>query len=806
MKFTRLEIHRFRNIDAFSSDIDDGIVLFKGPNEAGKSSLLSALLFALFEDPKSSARRLEGAKGWNKESLYRVALTLSHNGETYVLEKDFENRSTRLRKETTDELWKNRERVNTKLLQIIGFFSKDVFTSTACVFQEELQAISSGQKEIRVLLEEKIAGGEDVAVEPVLRALEKKVLDLKRGLDRPAPVNPGQLRQTNDELKALTQRRHEVAERVSKLYQARERHHVLSEELGALGRAVEIKGKALEKSRQYVKAKEKHKDLKERLGRTLESFEKLSRAEQNIKKLKEEHEAKQKKLKESQAVLEKGRATVRLKAEKVALTLEGESEKQVLDKARRIVEEVDHLKKSLDSTAVIAGSLVQKLIQMESDVRALERSIGQRAMHLTVAFRRRTPYVIETEDGMLSSGEGTAGETIKGSAKKEVCVKLEDIAEVRVATKDVALEDSLKDLKQKKDFLEAQFKQYRCQSVAELASMKEKRDESERALRAREDELKVILGKETVETLAARVSELETRLKKLNESLEDVGDSAPSEEEVADLEWKSQVLSKEVQELEGNIRENQGIMKYFTREELEKERKDLATDIVVAERALDDLKGFEASGERVLLQENEVEGLERKLSDLKVERQALEHVLKEDRYGQEDVAELEERIESLERRAGRLSMRLKAYEVIREVLAEARRNILKAISRQVDDRIGAYFSLITGGRYNQVRLSRDDFSLQVFSPDKGDWIDPQSEELSTGARDQLYLAARLALLDVVCKGNAVPVILDDPLVHFDASRRDNTRKLLQQVSNFHQVLILSCHDYYDAWADQIITF
>ena len=169
------------------------------------------------------------------------------------------------------------------------------------------------------------------------------------------------------------------------------------------------------------------------------------------------------------------------------------------------------------------------------------------------------------------------------------------------------------------------------------------------------------------------------------------------------------------------------------------------------------------------------------------------------------MAELEERIEFLERKAERLRKKLRAYEIIGEVLDEARQNVLRGISDEVDERIGAYFSQITDKKYERVRLSREDFSLQVFSPEKGDWINPDTEELSAGARDQLYLAARLALVDEVTGGNALPLILDDPFVHFDASRRENTRNLLREASKKHQVILLSCHDYYDEWADQIIS-
>ncbi len=806
MKFTRLEVNRFRNIDSFSSEIGDGIVILKGPNEAGKSSLLSTILFALFEDPKSSAERLEQAREWNKETLYQLTLAFKTNGETYVLEKDFENKSTLLRNETTNESWKDKNRINAKLAETLGFFSKNVFTSTACVFQDELDVIGSGQKELRTLLEEKVVGKEDSAVEPVLKRLEKKVLDLKRGLDRPAPTNPGHIRRVVDELSDVKQRRDEIADLVSRLHNARQRVHHLSKDLDETKKSLEIKKQAFEKSNLYVKAKEKHEDLSRTLEKTLRDLEKLTKADREMEGLTVQHEAKQKNLKDSKTKLEKCRTAAKIMAEKEALELELKSKKEILNKAGKIAGAVDELKKSLGGLPVVSEKSVRELLQTESDINALEKSLGQRAMLLKVTFKTRTPYLIETEDGVLSRGKGTAGETFKGEAKKEIRINFKDVAEVQVATRDQTLDESMKELKKKKGFLENQLKQHQCQSVAELADMKNRREKNERELEARENELTIILGKETVESVGEEVVEFEKRLDQLSKAFEEAKDLAVSEEELNEQERETHKLSSEVQDLEGNIREKQGILKSFSKEELEKEKKDLARKMLVTETALDDLKAFESSGEKIVKQESEITALERKLSDLKVERQALEHILQEDRYGQEDVAELEERIESLEWKAETFRMRLRAYEVISEVLEEARQNILGSISGQVDERIGAYFALITDSKYDQVRLSREDFSLHVFSREKGDWINPDSEELSAGAKDQLYLAARLALVDTVSSGNAIPLILDDPLVHFDSSRRENTQKLLKEISKTHQVLLFSCHDYYNKWADQVIEF
>ena len=806
MKLKRIQINRFRNIDSFSNDISDGIVLFKGPNEAGKSSLLSAILFGLFEDPKSSALRLEEAREWNRETLYHISLKFERNGQTYLLEKDFENGSTLLRNETTGEFWKDKNKVIARLTEIIGFFSRDVFTCTACVSQDELSAISSGHKELRTLLEEKVAGKEESAVEPVLKLLEKKESDLKRGLDRPAPTNPGHIRQVIDESNSLRQRKDEITVRVQELHQARGKIHEVSNQLEEDLKLRELKKQVLEKSKLYVRAKEKFEALDKTLEKTVADLEKLQKADREIYRLVAQLDAKQGDLKTGEVNLEKCRKAAKTLTDRDVLQKELQEKKAVLAKVREIIATIDGLKKSAADLPAIPETVVRDALRAENEAMALEKAIGQRAMHLKVTFKTKVPYAIETEDGLLSAGEGAAGETAEGIAKKEIRIDLKEIAEVQVTTRDQAIEEGLRELRDKKSFVKNQLEHYKCASVAEMEAVREKREKIGRDLETKETELKITLGRETLESLTTEVGQLETRLRELNRTFEEMKDFAISEEELASRERELQALRKYVQELGGNIRENQGILKSFSKEGLEKDKKELARQMLIAETALDDLKAFEASGEEVLKQEDEIKTMERRLSELKVEHETLKRILEEERFGQEDVAELEERIEFLERNAERLRTKLRAYEIIAEVLTEARQNVLTGISGEVDERIGTYFAQITDKKYERVRLSREDFSLQVFSPERGDWINPETEELSAGARDQLYLAARLALVDAVTGENSLPLILDDPLVHFDQFRRENTCDLLREVSKKHQILLLSCHDYYDDWADQIISF
>ena len=66
--------------------------------------------------------------------------------------------------------------------------------------------------------------------------------------------------------------------------------------------------------------------------------------------------------------------------------------------------------------------------------------------------------------------------------------------------------------------------------------------------------------------------------------------------------------------------------------------------------------------------------------------------------------------------------------------------------------------------------------------------------LSTGAKDQVYLAVRLACCEELSRnGESIPVLLDDPLMAADDSRfSSGLRYLVESFVKDHQVIILSC--------------
>ena len=77
-----------------------------------------------------------------------------------------------------------------------------------------------------------------------------------------------------------------------------------------------------------------------------------------------------------------------------------------------------------------------------------------------------------------------------------------------------------------------------------------------------------------------------------------------------------------------------------------------------------------------------------------------------------------------------------------------------------------------------------------------------AENLSTGAREQLYLAMRLAIMGHLDHDRErLPVFIDEALVNWDASRRGRGLQLLRELAETRQVFVMTCHE---PWAEELI--
>ena len=150
---------------------------------------------------------------------------------------------------------------------------------------------------------------------------------------------------------------------------------------------------------------------------------------------------------------------------------------------------------------------------------------------------------------------------------------------------------------------------------------------------------------------------------------------------------------------------------------------------------------------------------------------------------QDQLAQKREQLSSLQAEYDAITLAMDA-------LTQANTTLQNRFSPALGARAAEIFSAITAGRYGKVLLSRD-FSLSAEMA--GDPVGRSIRLLSQGAADQLYLAVRLAICDMVLPAEKrVPLILDDALVSFDDDRLHAALDYLLAESEKRQILLFTC--------------
>jgi len=107
--------------------------------------------------------------------------------------------------------------------------------------------------------------------------------------------------------------------------------------------------------------------------------------------------------------------------------------------------------------------------------------------------------------------------------------------------------------------------------------------------------------------------------------------------------------------------------------------------------------------------------------------------------------------------------------------------------------------------YVMPRVEGESLDLSVWSEEAGDWVAAEEPGISRGTVDLIYLAVRLALVEVLTHGKRPPLLFDDPFITFDDRRRAGAMALLRELSTMHQVILFTCSAAYDGYADRVIT-
>lgn len=299
---------------------------------------------------------------------------------------------------------------------------------------------------------------------------------------------------------------------------------------------------------------------------------------------------------------------------------------------------------------------------------------------------------------------------------------------------------------------------------------------------------------ETVDLPVFNDEQLETAEKELTQRLDELNceSTVEVEEKWQTVEEARQQQATAEGKLDVLIPDNK------SKEEMESERGQASREASSIRDQLND-PGFERAAEldAVAYQNlvDEIKRLEERQLILNEKRLTLTGRVNKERLSKESLLRAQDQLEVVKVDLEKAKDRLAVYELMLETMETARERTLTRASDEIAPRLIDYFAPLTIGRYQSIEVDSD-LNIRVRHPDQPNLL-VEPHHLSVGTQDQLYLAARLALADLLFRDTNPPLFLDDPFVKFDPRRRQAAIELCQEVAKEKQVLLFTCFDHYD---------
>jgi DNA repair exonuclease SbcCD ATPase subunit len=132
-----------------------------------------------------------------------------------------------------------------------------------------------------------------------------------------------------------------------------------------------------------------------------------------------------------------------------------------------------------------------------------------------------------------------------------------------------------------------------------------------------------------------------------------------------------------------------------------------------------------------------------------------------------------------------VSAELEAIKLALTSIQELSTEIHDSFGLQLNSAVSKVISQITDDKYSDLKI---DEKLEVKVGWNGDYV--LLERLSAGTIDQVYLALRLAVADLLLGEEEMPLLFDDSFALYDETR---VKSVIASLSKRRQILLFTCH-------------
>lgn len=758
MIIERLEARNFRKLNV-ELDIPRGVLLIMGPNEAGKSTILEAILFALY------GRYLRGRKELainHKSNTAMVKLQFKVGNRRFIVERKISRSmpSTAYLLEVLSDGRKivkasTPKKVDETIKEIIGGISFKELLASNVVAQKELEKIVQMNRSERSAIINAFLN-----IESFTKSINE-LKERKKELEGTQKIK-GILKQEREKLKALE-------ETYKKYIDAKAELKALEESFDNL--IIELNNKSSEyvecyakyqKLQEYKSALAEKKGIEERILDLRKRIESLENEINELEKDTNRMPLLMKELEELEDVDEQLKAAERI--EELLSNLNG-----INIQKRELKKKLSELNKVKEERMKYKDSAA-KLEEIDEKIKQLSASMEK----LYFKPRKAIPYIVAIAAGFaLLLISVFLGLIISGIGFLSfIFTAYRDNRKIRI------LNEKIKEISREKEKYLLEAKLYsEMQKISEETSKIEKQildlNEKISQINSELTSLANILGqnlsksldldivrklKENLKRKSYRKRELTVQVNAIKEKISRL--TAKRKEYNAAREALQNLVERlrsiKVPELPEGLKYSDEILN-----KLKDETNRLSQDIG---RIVEKLRNNASTRSNLMAYIEENKDIEGKLEE-------------------------QRRIVKKFEREHKIILRtIRALEVVSQ-------NIRSSFIPSVENYMSRIISRITNGRYKAVKLD-EDYNLKVFDSAAGKFI--EKDIYSGGTVDQFLLAMRLAfVLSLIPHGKGVYpkfLFLDEPLSSSDNIRRENILELLSKdLREFFEQIIIITH-------------
>ena len=787
MRIESIRLHPFAGTRDRTITFVAGTNLLEGPNEAGKSTLCSALFHTLFTPTDLTPAKFKKTMGLflprpNGDHA-RVTLTFTSGGVRHTLRRTWgAGADTTLIREGLPDLAdprKAQEIISQALRWNEATWEQVLFINQAKLNDTLQLADGSGTDDVAEILRSSGSIDGDIAPERLIEALEVRIAELYSNWDR-------QFQRPRDGRSISNPHKRNVGPVLKAFYALEELQHqydaVVQHEqaIDAVNARIKAAREILEKDRAFV---EDGRDRKGGLHRRSLLEQSLKHGQDTIARLMKVMQAwpgAEQVLKEKKEAIERCEKEIeKLKAELANAKLHEGGDKvrsgfQAIVEAKKAVEEA---RKELAAITPVTKEQVDELRKLGQRIERIEVEI--KAQKLAAVLRSKVPLEVQVKRG------GSDAETIGLSPGKEfscaaegrISIDAGDLSiEVRSDQKDV--EQLYTDLLAARETHEKALAGLEVPDLATLIARQENSDRARQKLANAGATFTACLQKKTEEQWQKAIDDLKnippsrSVIELENEQRRILADQARFDQERKNLEKDLAEWTKAYSSIDQLMLKVVDLRTLIGKEEAE-----LAT--------LPDVPaGFEdAAGYLKKLEQTEVsfDRTSATLHELEKEQSHLQG-----RTPERTTEELKEELDLKQRQFKHELDQAKAYE---RILAKVR----SLSDREGPDpfagfnaRVEHFVQILTNGRYKAQLEGVRPAGLIGEHP-------LENAILSQGTKGCFALAIRLAYAEVYLGDNEGFVIMDDPLTDMDPDRRRCAVNAINDFAQKYQVIVLTCH-------------